>query len=156
MIEIDIPGRGFLRLSHVVLDVNGTLAVDGKLIDGVPERLAALREYVTVHLLTADTHGAQADIDAQLGLSAHRLTPGGERVQKAEYVSQLGASGVAAIGNGGNDAGMLKTAALSIAVIGREGASGEAIAAADVVVVGMADALDLLLKPRRLVATLRR
>lgn len=156
MIEIDIPGRGLLRLSHVVLDVNGTLAVDGHLIEGVPDRIAALLDRLSVHLLTADTHGAQQDIDAQLGLTAHRLTPGGERVQKAEYISQLGPSSVAAIGNGGNDAGMLKTAALSIAVIGREGASGEAIAAADVVVVGAADALDLLLQPKRLIATLRR
>lgn len=156
MIEIDVPGRGLLRLSHLVLDVNGTLAVDGLLIDGVPERLAALRERLTLHLLTADTHGGQAAIDSLLGLTAHRLAPGGERGQKAEFVNQLGAAGVAAIGNGANDAGMLEAAALSIAVIEREGASGEAIAAADVVVVGVANALDLLLNPRRLIATLRR
>ena len=156
MIEIDIPGRGQLRLSHAVLDVNGTLAVDGRLIDGVAERLARLRGQVSVHLLTADTHGAQAEIDKALNLKAQRLTPGGERAQKAEFVNRLGASGVAAIGNGANDAGMLQAAALSIAVIGREGASGEAVAAADVVVVGIADALDLLLNPKRLVATLRR
>jgi P-type E1-E2 ATPase len=156
MIEIDVPGWKLLRLSHAVLDVNGTLAVDGRLIDGVPDRLSALRRRLTIHLLTADTHGAQLDIDAQLGLTAHRLAPGGERAQKAEYVNQLGASSVAAIGNGSNDAGMLKAAALSIAVIGREGVSAEAIAAADVVVVGAADALDLLLNARRLIATLRR
>ena len=156
MIEIDVPGRGALRLSHLVLDVNGTLAVDGILIDGVPERLAALRERLTVHLLTADTHGGQAAMDRQLGLTAHRLAPGGERAQKADFVNQLGAAGVVAIGNGSNDAGMLEAAALSIAVIEREGASGEAIAAADVVVAGVANALDLLLNPRRLTATLRR
>jgi P-type E1-E2 ATPase len=156
MIEIDIPGRGLLRLSHAVLDVNGTLAVDGRLIDGVAERLARLREQVSVHLLTADTHGAQAEIDKALNLRAHRLAPGGERAQKAEFVNPLGASAVVAIGNGANDVGMLKAAALSIAVIGREGASGEAVAAADIVVVGIADALDLLLNPKRLVATLRR
>ncbi len=155
MIEIDIPGRGLLRLSHAVLDVNGTIAVDGHLIDGMPERLSTLRQRLTIHLLTADTHGGQADIDTQLGLTAHRLLPGGERLQKAEYVHRLGASSVVAIGNGGNDVGMLKTAALSIAVIGREGVSAEAIAAADVIVVGAADAFDLLLNTRRLIATLR-
>jgi len=79
-----------------------------------------------------------------------------KRAQKAEFVNRLGAAGVVAIGNGANDAGMLEAAALSIAVIECEGASGEAIAAADVVVVGVANALDLLLNPRRLIATLRR
>ncbi|MCJ7724477.1 MAG: hypothetical protein MUP03_10130, partial [Anaerolineales bacterium] len=32
MIELNIPGRGELRLQHLVSDVNGTLAVDGELI----------------------------------------------------------------------------------------------------------------------------
>jgi P-type E1-E2 ATPase len=155
MIEIDVPGRGLLRLSHLVLDVNGTLAVDGLLIDGVPERLAVLRERLTLHLLTADTHGGQAAIDKELGLTAHRLAPGGERAQKAEFVNRLGAAGVVAIGNGANDAGMLEAAALSIAVIEREGTSSEAIAAADVVVASVTNALGLLLNPRRLIATLR-
>ena len=156
MLEIDVPGRGTLLLSHLVLDVNGTLAFDGVLIDGVPERLAALRGRLTLHLLTADTHGGQAAMDRQLGLIAHRLIPGGEREQKAEFVNQLGAAVVVAIGNGANDAGMLEAAALSIAVIEREGASAEALAAADVVVASIADALDLLLAPKRLIATLRR
>ncbi|HEY4688091.1 MAG TPA: ATPase P [Anaerolineae bacterium] len=156
MIEIEIPGRGRLMLAYAVLDVNGTLAVDGHLIDGVADRLAALRDRLAIHLLTADTHGGQAAIDALLGLRAHRLTPGDERAQKAEFVERLGAASVAAIGNGSNDAGMLKAAALSIAIIGREGASREALAEADVVVVGIADALDLLLNPKRLIATLRK
>jgi soluble P-type ATPase len=118
--------------------------------------LARLRELLEVHLLTADTHGGQAAIDVQLGLTAERLARGDERGQKARFAERLGASSVAAIGNGANDAGMLEAAALSIAVVGREGASGEAIAAANVVVVDIADALDLLLIPRRLIATLRR
>lgn len=156
MLQIEVPGRGVLRLEHAVFDVNGTLAVDGQLVDGVPDRLVRLREQLTVHLLTADTHGRQADVDRALGLTAQRLTPGQEREQKARFVEELAASGVVAFGNGANDAGMLQTAAVGIAVIGREGASAEAIAAADVVVTHVSDALDLLLMPRRLVATLRR
>jgi P-type E1-E2 ATPase len=156
MIEVDIPGRGQLALSHVVFDVNGTLAVDGRLIDGVAERLAALRERIEVHMITADTHGGQAAVDKQLGLTARRMTPGGEREQKEALVRQLGASSVVAIGNGSNDAGMMQTAAVSIAVIGREGLSGEALVEADVVVTHILDAIDLLLMPKRLSATLRR
>ena len=29
MLEIDIPSRGVLRLDHLILDVNGTIALDG-------------------------------------------------------------------------------------------------------------------------------
>lgn len=156
MIEISISGRKKLQLSHVVLDVNGTLATDGVLLDGVAEKLAALREQVTVHLLTADTHGGQASIDAALGFEAHRIAPGDEPAQKARFVQDLGAVNVAAIGNGANDSAMLRTAGLGIAVLGEEGLCVDTLKAADVLVRDVHDGLDLLLKPKRLVATLRR
>lgn len=157
MIELHIPGHADFQLSHAVFDVNGTLATDGVLIDGVADRIAQLADRVTVHLLTADTHGKQAEIDRQLGLIAGRLKPGGlEREQKGDFVRGLGANQVVAIGNGGNDVDMLRAAAIGIAVIGREGLSGEALAAADVVVLNIHDAIDLLLNPKRLIATLRR
>lgn len=156
MLRIEIPGRGTLSLEHAVFDVNGTLAVDGRLVEGVAERLSDLGQQLTIHLLTADTHGGQAEIDRALGLSAHRLTPGGEREQKATFVRELGASSVVAIGNGSNDAGMLEAAALGIAVMGGEGLSAEAAVSATILVGGIIDGLELLLRPKRLAATLRR
>ena len=75
--------------------------------------------------------------------------------QKLELVRKLGAGSTIAIGNGANDAEMLKGAAIWIAVIGREGASAKALQAADVVVKDIGDALNCLLNPQRLVATLR-
>jgi P-type E1-E2 ATPase len=139
-----------------VFDVNGTLAADGILIDGVAEKIAALREVLEVRLLTADTHGKQAEIDRVLGMKADRVQAGREREQKADYARALGAEHVVAIGNGSNDVEMLRAAALGIAVIGREGCASEALAAADVVVTDIPTALDLLLNPKRLTATLRR
>ncbi len=59
MIELNIPGRGNFSIEHLVMDVNGTLAVDGSLLDGVARRIAALRDRLEIHLLTADTHGAR-------------------------------------------------------------------------------------------------
>ncbi len=157
MIELHIPGRGNFELQYAVFDVNGTLAVDGQLISGAEPLIAQLRGKLEVRLLTADTHGKQAEIDEQLRLTAERLKPGGrEREQKADYVRMLGAQQVVAIGNGGNDVDMLKTAALGIAVIGPEGAAFEALAAADVVTLHIFDAISLLLFPKRLIATLRR
>ena len=156
MLNLSIPGFGDFALQHIVFDVNGTLATDGELVAGVAERLSALGEMFAVHMLTADTHGKQAAIDAQLGLTASRVAPVQEREQKTAFVDDLGAAHVIAIGNGGNDAGMLQAAALGIAVIGEEGLSVEALLAADVVTHHINDALDLLLKPKRLAATLRR
>ena len=132
-------------------------AVDGVLIREVADLIAVLRGRLEVRLLTADTHGRQVEIDNQLKFTADRLKPGGrEREQKAEYVRALDAEKVVAIGNGANDVDMLKTAAIGMCVIGREGAASDAIAAADVVVLDIIDAIDLLLAPKRLIATLRR
>ena len=157
MIELQIPGRGIIDLEYAVFDVNGTLAVDGQLIAGVEPLIAQLRGKLEVRLLTADTHGRQAEIDRQLKFAADRLKPGGhEREQKADYVRALGELKVVAIGNGANDVDMLKTAALGIAVIGHEGAASEVLSAADVVTHNIFDAIGLLLYPKRLIATLRR
>jgi len=156
MIELNIPGRGQMELEHLVCDVNGTLAVDGKLLEGVVRGFSTLRDRLTIHLLTADTHGKQDIIDRQLNLNAVRIEPGEEAVQKAEYVQRLGADRVVAIGQGANDAAMLKAAQIGICVFSSEGVAAETLIAADLVVVDIISALELLEKPLRIVASLRK
>jgi P-type E1-E2 ATPase len=156
MIELDIPGRGPLRIQHLVSDVNGTLAVDGQLIDGLVKRIAELRDRVTVHLLTADTHGRQAVIDKQLGLVAVRVQAGDEAAQKEAYVRNLGAETVVALGQGANDAKMLKAAGLGICVLSQEGTAVEALQSADLLMPDIFSALDLFNKPLRMIASLRK
>ena len=156
MIQFSIPGLGEYHLEHLVMDVNGTLALDGRLIDGVSEKIASLRQQVTVHLLTADTHGRQALIDQQLGLTAVRIKPGNESTQKAEYVRRLVPERVVAIGQGANDAEMLAVARLGIAVMSIEGIAKETLLASDLVAPTILSALELLEKPIRIVASLRR
>jgi len=156
MIEISIPGRGTLQLEYLVSDVNGTLAVDGVLMDGLAQRIASIRDRLTVHLLTADTHGRQAGIDQQLNLTATRLTGGNEQEQKRAYVKKLGSEKVIAIGQGANDAAMLKEAALGICVMSQEGTATETLLSADILVPNIFVAFDLLDKPLRIVATLRK
>jgi P-type E1-E2 ATPase len=156
MIELNIPGRGLIRLQHLVCDVNGTLAVDGQLPDGVKKKLSALRDRLSLHLLTADTHGRQDFIDQQLNVESVRIQPGREAEQKATYVENLGADLCVAIGQGANDAGMLRSASLGICVLSLEGTAMETMLAADMVVASISDALDLLEKPLRIVATLRK
>jgi len=156
MIELNIPGRGLVSLEYLVSDVNGTLAVDGQLIDEIPRLLNALRDRLEIHLLTADTHARQELIDRQLNLQAVRILPGYESQQKAEYVRRLGAEHVVALGQGANDAGMLNAAAIGICVLSTEGVAIEALHAADVLASDIYTALELLEKPVRLVATLRK
>jgi soluble P-type ATPase len=159
MITCEIPGHGTLTLRHLVCDVNGTLALDGNLIPGVKERLADLCELVEIHLVTADTLGRQSGIDAALkGLLARTiiLQPGNEAEQKMDYVQKLSADSVASIGQGANDRLMLKNAALGICVLSPEGSAVETLLNADIVAPDILHALDLLLHPTRLKASLRR
>ena len=156
MIELTIPGRGELRIQHLVTDVNGTLAVDGQLIEGLVKRIGGLRDRLSIHMITADTHGRQATIDQQLALTATRLERGNEAAQKAEFVRALGADTVVAIGQGANDAAMLKEAGLGICVMSKEGVAIETLRSADILVPDIFSALDLLDKPVRIIATLRK
>ena len=156
MIELTIPGRGPLRIQHLVTDVNGTLAVDGVLIDGLTKRITSLRDRLEIHMLTADTHGRQDIIDKQLNLKATRVQSGNEAAQKAEFVRALGVETVVAIGQGANDAQMLKAAALGICVMSQEGVATETLVSADIAVPDIFAALDLLENPVRIIASLRK
>lgn len=156
MIEIDIPGFRSFQFRHLVLDVNGTIAKDGILIEGVEACLEELRKSLNIHLVTADTHGTQERINESLGLTATRIPFQNQAQAKRDYVDRLGANTVAAIGNGANDAAMLEHAALGIAVIGPEGAAFESLIRAKVVVTDIRKAFELLLHTKRLAATLRR
>jgi len=154
-ILLDIPCWGDADIRHLVLDMNGTLALDGVLLPGVVERIAALRSKVDIHLLTANTHGGAEVLADSLGIGLHLLEPGAGSPQKRTFVEALGPESVVAMGNGRNDAPMLDVARIGIAVVGREGASTAALNAADLVVLDINDGLDLLLHPRRVLASLR-
>jgi P-type E1-E2 ATPase len=155
MLEINIPSFGRLRLQYLVLDVNGTLALDGQLLSGVSERIRRLSDVLEPSLVSADTQGTLSDLADSLKIVAKRLNPGNESGQKAEWVESLGPAGVVAIGNGANDAEMLGRAALGIAVMGNEGLSTKSLKAAHIFAPNIETALDLLLQPRRVIATLR-
>ena len=156
MNEILIPGYKTFRFQHLVLDVNGTIAKDGQLIEGIEELLTELRSQLEIHLITADTHGGQEVIDHRLDLVAFLIPVQRQAEAKLDYIEKLGAPTVVAVGNGANDAAMLERAALGIAVIGPEGAAVKTLRFADVVAPDIHSALELLLFPKRLIATLRR
>ena len=156
MIELNIPGRGRLQLEHLVCDVNGTLALDGTLPVGMVRTLNALKDRLMIHIISADTLGNLLSIERQLKIHAIRIKPQEEAEQKAAYVRELGAEQVAAIGQGTNDAQMLKEAAIGICVLSLEGTAIETIMSADLVMPGIFEALELFDKPLRMVSSLRK
>jgi P-type E1-E2 ATPase len=152
MVHIEIPQRGIIELQHAVFDVNGTLAVDGVLLPQVANRLRLLANQLSIHILTAGTHGNLAELARTLGYPLQIIRNGKD---KADYVEQLGPTTVIAFGNGANDAEMLRLAAVGVAVMTAEGVATSALQAADVLASNPLAAIDLVLKPKRLVATLR-
>ncbi len=155
MIAIDIPGYKSLRLEYLVLDYNGTLAVDGKLIPGVKDRLTHLSEKLEIHVLTADTFGKAEPGLKGVPCTLTILPEGRQDEGKLEFVEKLGSEFTASMGNGRNDRLMLAASALGMVVVLGEGAAVETLTAGDVVFADVLCALDSLLNPLRLTATLR-
>jgi soluble P-type ATPase len=155
MIEIDIPGWGELRLHFLVTDYNGTLACDGILIPEVIPLIRALSTNLEIHIVTADTFGHAAKNLQILPVKLKILPPDSQDQGKADYLRQLGAQSAVCMGNGRNDLLMLRDAALGICVTEAEGACIQTLQAADIVCRYAKDALNLLLNPKRLIATLR-
>ena len=155
MIEIDIPGCGELRLRFLVADYNGTLACDGILIPEVIPLIRALSTNLEIHIVTADTFGHAVENLRILPVKLKILPPDSQDQGKADYLRQLGAQSAVCMGNGRNDLLMLRDAALGICVTEDEGACIQTLQAADIVCRYAKDALNLLLNPKRLIATLR-
>lgn len=155
MLVYDIPGKGMIEIRHVVFDYNGTLAVDGRLIDETKELLARLKKLTNVYILTADTYGTVEKECSSLGIKIMLFPSERAGEAKKEIVEGLGAEQTLCVGNGFNDIDMCKIAALSIAVIEKEGCCGRLLPHVDIVVTSIVDALEIILKPDRLKATLR-
>jgi soluble P-type ATPase len=155
MFELTIPGYKKLLLSYIVLDYNGTVSCDGRLITGVKDLLEELSQSFAIHILTADTYGNVQKELSGVPCEVVVIGKGDEARAKTDYLRQLEAQKTVCVGNGRNDALMLKEAALGIAVIQEEGCAVETLLAADIVTRNILDALDLLRHPLRLTATLR-
>lgn len=155
MIEIEIPGYGKLELKFLVLDYNGTIALDGDPVPGLYEHLSGLSKDLEIFVVTADTHGTVKEKLRDFPLHVSVISGKNQNEAKLNFVRELGLKNCVAIGNGKNDRMMLEEAELGIATIQSEGAYGETVRSADIIVTNILDALSLLSSPLRLIATLR-
>lgn len=156
MLHISIPGYQDFDLEHLVLDYNGTLAVDGVPLPGVLQHLSRLSETFSVHVLTADTFGKVRECIRVSEVAVHVIQKEHQTEQKRDFILELGAERTVAIGNGYIDYLMLQEAALGLAVIQAEGSSFATLSQADAIFTNILDVFEALLSPQRLVATLRR
>ena len=155
MIKIDIPGWENLEIENIVLDMNGTVATDGRIPPEVKEKINVLSEKVKVYLLTADTYETANEEIRDMNMELIRITEKNSLKGKSEFLKTLELEKTVAVGNGNSDQLIMKEACLGITVLGEEGMSVSTMKNSDLVVKNIYDALDLLLKPKRLIATLR-
>ena len=155
MISVSIPGWGDLDIEYLVIDYNGTCAFDGKIKDGVKEMLEKVSRYIKVFIITADTYDNVDSETNTIGFKVLKVKKESSGTEKAKIVRELGPEKVVAIGNGANDALMIREAALGIGVFGEEGCANSLIKEADIFVSDILDAISIILHPERLVATLR-
>ena len=156
MIHVTIPGRGDLIIKNLILDLNGTIAFDGNIITGVKKRLSLLARHMNIFVITADTNKNAKQLVKGLNATLFKINKGDEDSQKLDLVIDIGGDETISIGNGANDVSMLKESSIGISVLGKEGAATEALLASNIVAPGINDALDLLIEPHRLIATLRK
>lgn len=156
MMKIEIPHYGTLELEHVILDYNGTIAKDGQLKDEVKILLPKLCETYTVHVITADTFGSVKSQMEGFSVVVNVLNTDDHTAEKSDYIESLKKDTCIAIGNGNNDKEMLENAILGIAIMGDEGCATATLLQSDISCCSIADALEILLHKKRLIATLRR
>jgi len=155
VISISIPGWGNMEIENIVLDLNGTIATDGKISSEVKEKINSLSDKAKIYILTADTQGVASEESSDMNVALLKVSEKDSAEVKLRVLESLDPTRTVAIGNGNNDHLILKGAALGIAVLGEEGMSVLAMKDADIVVKDISNALDLFLKPKRLIATLR-
>lgn len=153
--KVDVPGYRVLDIETVVMDFNGTVAVDGAIREAVKQRIVRLAERYRVYVLTSDTQGTAAKELENLPVTLKIFSDARAAEYKRQIVEELGGSHCACIGNGNNDRLMFQAAALSIAVLETEGLYAPILRDADLLVRSGEDALDLLLDPKRLISGLR-
>ncbi|NLK44919.1 MAG: ATPase P [Tissierellia bacterium] len=155
MLVYQIPGREDIIIENIVFDYNGTIAVGGKLIDGVPNLIYKLSKYAKIYILTADTYGTVEEECKDINCKVLSFPKEKAGESKREIVEKLGGDRTITFGNGFNDIPMFEASILSIGIIEGEGASGKLLTRADIIVRSIIEGINLILNKDMIKATLR-
>jgi soluble P-type ATPase len=149
------PGRETVEIKNVIFDYNGTIAIDGQLIEGVAKSINELSSDFNFHVITADTFGSVNNALKDVICTVIKISEQNQDQTKVEYLLKLGKETTLCVGNGRNDKLMLKESVVGIAVIQDEGTSTDTLMTSDIICKSIMDVLEFLKKPDRLKATLR-
>ncbi|WP_432661791.1 ATPase P [Wukongibacter baidiensis] len=156
MIKIDIPSYKKIEIENVVFDYNGTLAVDGRLIDGIKEKLIEASKAVNVYVVTADTYGTVRENFKDVELNVKVISQENGTLDKVSFIRELGKDKTIAIGNGNNDELMIKESAIGVCILGDEGLATRSLIASDIVLKDINDFFDMIMNKKRIIANLRK
>mgnify|MGYP003589788974 CR=1 FL=1 len=156
MMLIEVKGFKKIEAENLLIDYNGTIACDGYITTEIKKSLVKIADSLKIYVITADTNGNAASELEDLPVELLIIKGINEDLEKLEFLNKLGADKTIVAGNGNNDALILKESILGIGVIGAEGIAKEALLNSDIIVKDSMDAFDLLLKTKRLIATMRK
>ena len=153
---IDIPNVGVYSIENIVFDFNGTLASDGKVPPRIYRQILGLTQDLDIYIITADTFGTVEEIFDGTEVRVKVVSKKNGSVDKQNLIRSLDQSKTIALGNGSNDALMLKESVISIAVLGNEGLSLKALENSNMMIKNINDFFEMMKEPKKLIATLRK
>lgn len=152
--KYNVPEIGEIEIKTIVLDLNGTLSVNGDISQQTKEKIDLVtKEGVKIILFTGDQRGTAESLCKEIGVEFHRAKSSKE---KAELSEKLDYETTAAIGNARIDIGTFKNAKVSVATLQSEGIHVGILAHVDVIVPSIEDALDFFLNENTFCATMRK
>ena len=153
--KVNIPGRKEIEIQNIVFDYNGTIAIDGKLIEGIKKSINELSNSFKFYVITADTYGSVEKELLDTNCEVIKIAKSSQDISKLEFIKSLGSSKTLSVGNGRNDKLMLKESILGIAILQDEGLCTETLLNSDILVKSIFDVFSFLKDENRLIATLR-
>ena len=152
---VEIPGREKIEIKDIVFDYNGTIAIDGKLINDVSKNINELSSRFNFYVITADTYGTVKKELENTNCKVITIPALTQDISKLDFVKELGLNTCLSVGNGRNDKLMLKETILGIAILQDEGLCTETLLNSDILVKSIFDVFAFLKDSNRLIATLR-
>ncbi len=156
-IAIKIPWGEKYTIENVVFDLNGTLATNGIIAETTGDLLKELAQQAKIYIITADTHNTAEQLKEEIGAFAEIFVLKSDEhdLEKARFVHTLGFRETVTLGNGANDLKMVEEGILSFGVMAGEGVYAPLLSKVDIVVHNVDHAIEMLLNPMKIVATIR-
>ena len=151
--QFNIPQGESFEITTIVLDLNGTLSVNGKISDKTKSLISKLKELnYRIVLISGDIRGNAKIIAKELGIE---ILLGKTSDEKVKQMYNFDIEKTASIGNARIDIGTFINSKLSIATLQSEGIHTGILKYVDIIVPSIEDALNLFIDKKSLEGTLR-